>query len=62
MISPRNQIEIGGLLFPASLIVLRPYNIDIILGMDWLTAHNAKIDYAAKTVQLTLPSSQLINY
>ena len=62
MVSPRNQIEIGGLLFPASLMVLGPSNIDIILGMDWLTAHNAKIDCAAKTVQLTHPSGQLINY
>ncbi|XP_073353804.1 uncharacterized protein [Aegilops tauschii subsp. strangulata] len=62
MISPCNQIEIGGLLFLASLIVLGPSNIDIILGMEWLTAHNAKIDCAAKTVQLTHPSGQLINY
>ena len=62
MLCPRNQIEIGGLLFPASLIVLGPSNIDIILGMDWLTAHNAKIDCAAKIVQLTHPSGQLINY
>ena len=62
MVSPHNQIEIRGLLFPASLIVLGPSNIDIILGMDWLTAHNGKIDCAAKTVQLTHPSGQLINY
>ena len=62
MISPRNQIEIGGLLFSASLIVLGPSNIDIILGMDWLIAHNAMIDCAAKTGQLTHPSGQFINY
>jgi hypothetical protein len=42
--------------------VLGPSNIDIILGMDWLTAHNALIDYATKTVQLTHPSGQMINY
>ena len=62
MVSPHNQIKIGGLLFPAPLIVLGPSNIDIILGMDWLTTHNALIDYAAKTVQLTHPSDQMINY
>jgi len=62
MLCPRNQIEIGGLLFPASLIVLGPSNIDIILGMDWLTAHSAKIDCATKTVQLTHPSGQTVQY
>lgn len=62
MVSPHNQIEIGGLLFPACLIVLGPSNIDIILGMDWLTTHNAVIDCAAKTVQLTHPSGQMIKY
>ena len=30
--------------------------------MDWLTAHNALIECATKTVQLTHPSGQLINY
>src|SRR3990170_6202195 len=62
MVSPLNQIKIGGLLFPASLIVLGPSNIDIILGMDWLTAHKALIDCATKTVQLTHPSGQTIRY
>ena len=62
MVSPHNHIEIGGLLFLASLIMLGPSNIDIIIGMVWLTAHNAKIECAAKTVQLTHPSGQLINY
>ena len=62
MVSPHNQIEIGGLVFPASLIVLGPSNIDVILGMDWLTAHKALIDCAAKTVQLTHPSGQTILY
>jgi hypothetical protein len=62
MLSPHNQIEIGGLLFPASLTVLEPSNIDLILGMEWLAAHSALIDCAAKTVQLTHPSGQVINY
>ncbi|XP_073357970.1 uncharacterized protein [Aegilops tauschii subsp. strangulata] len=62
MLCPRNQIEIGGLLFPASLFVLGPSNIDIILGMEWLTAHNALIDCATKTVQLTHLSGQTAQY
>jgi hypothetical protein len=62
MISPHNHIEIGGLLFPASLFVLGPSDIDIILGMDWLKANKALIDCAAKTVQLTHPSGQTVRY
>ena len=62
MVIPRNQIEIGGLLFSASLMVLGPSNIDIILGMDWLTAQNALIDCATKMVQLTHPSGQTVQY
>ena len=62
MLCPRNQIEIGGLLFPTSLIVLGPSNIDIILGRDWLTTHSAKIDCATKTVHLTHPSGQAVQY
>ena len=56
MVSHNNQIKIEGLMFSASLIALGPSDIDIILGMDWLTAHNALIDCATKTVQLTHPS------
>ena len=56
MVSHNNVIEIGGLAFPASLITLGPSHNDVILGMDWLKAHNALINCAAKTVQLTHPS------
>ena len=55
-------IVIEGLVFLASPIVLKSSNIDLILGMDWLKAHNALIDCAAKTVQLTHSSGQTINY
>jgi hypothetical protein len=60
--SPNVPIEIEGLDFFASLIVLQPSNIDVILGMDWLKAHCALIDYAAKTVQLLHPSDQIVSY
>ena len=55
-------IEIEGLAFLASPIVLKSSNIDVILGMDWLKTHCALIDCAAKTVQLLHPSDQIINY
>ena len=53
MVSHNVPIVIEGLVFLASPIVLKSSNIDLILGMNWLKAHNALIDCAAKTVQLT---------
>ena len=62
MVSHGNKIVIGDLVFPVSLIALKTSNIDIILGMDWLRPHNALIDCANKTVQLTHPSGQIAHY
>src|SRR5215216_2337328 len=41
MVSHNVPIEIEGLEFYASPIILKSSNIDLILGMDWLKAHNA---------------------
>ena len=60
MVSPNTAITMGDLLFHASPIVLKSSNIDVILGMDWLEAHDAHIHCATKTVQLTHPSGQII--
>ena len=62
MVSHSTPIIIGGLVFHASLVALKSSNIDVILGMDWLEAHNAFIDCDAKKVQLTHPSGQTIKY
>ena len=59
-ISRGNKIQIGGHLFLASLILLGNSDIDVILGMDWLTANKAKIDCATKTVTLSHPSGQIV--
>src|SRR4051812_16260140 len=62
MMSPDTTIAIVGLLFPAPLIILKSSNIDVILGMDWLGAHDAHIHCATKTVQLTHPYGKKILY
>ena len=31
---------------------------DVILGMDWLAAYNAKFDYFAKNIEIELPSKE----
>src|SRR3954462_8634836 len=61
-VSHGNQISIEGLVFLASLIALRFSDIDVILGMDWLSRQNDVLDCKAKSVKLTLPSGQTINY
>ena len=59
-ISRGNEIQIGGHLFLASLILLGNSDIDVILGMDWLKANKAKSDCATKTVTLSHPSCQIV--
>src|SRR3954465_11001561 len=43
-VSHGNQIAIEGLVFLASLISLKSSDIDVILGMDWLSRQNAYLD------------------
>src|ERR1041385_1318841 len=61
-VSHGNQIAIEGLVFLASLIALKSSDIDVILGMDWLSRQNAVLDCKAKSVKLTHPSGQTIDY
>ena len=56
MVSHNVPVEIEGLEFLASPIVLKSCSIDLILGMDWLKAHTASIICATKTVHLLHPS------
>ena len=55
-------IAIEGLVFLTSLIALKSSDIDVILGMDWLSRQNAYLDCKAKSVKLTHPSGQIIDY
>src|SRR3954465_1744132 len=55
-------VEIEGLEFYASPIILKTSNIDLILGMDWLKAHTASIVCATKTVHLLHPSDEIVTY
>ena len=47
------RIEIGGLVFLATLVIVDSTNIDVTLGMDWLSTHRAMIDCAVKYVTFT---------
>jgi hypothetical protein len=45
-------ILLSGVVFLADLDVLPSHEIDVILGMDWLTQHNGIISCADKTILL----------
>src|SRR6187401_58385 len=60
-VSHGNEILVDRLVFLASLIALKSSDINIILGMDWMTTHYAKIDCYTRTVQLTHPSGKIVN-
>src|ERR1041385_4808295 len=61
-VSHGNRIAIEGLVFLASLIALKSSDIDVVLGMDWLSRQNAFFYCKAKSVRLTHPSVKTINY
>jgi hypothetical protein len=61
MVSHGNIIQIGYVLFPTSLIAHKSTDIDIILGMDWLTKYQVVIDCAARSITMTdLPGNTVL--
>src|SRR3954467_2883333 len=56
MIVPNTAVEIEGVVFHVSPIILKSSTIDLILGMDWLKVHNAALYCGTKSVQLFHPS------
>ncbi|KAA0050679.1 gag protease polyprotein [Cucumis melo var. makuwa] len=49
------QIEIAGHVIEVTLLVLDMHDFDVILGMDWLAANHASIDYSRKEVAFNPP-------
>ena len=52
----------GGENLKIELAVLDIQDFDIIIGMDFLSIHEAKIDCKNKTVSLLKPSGELITF
>jgi hypothetical protein len=46
-------INLSGVVFPKSFVVLNSCGIDVILGMDWLTKHRGTIAWAKRTITVT---------
>jgi hypothetical protein len=55
---PKVKLKIRGVDFVTNLIVLESKDIDVILGMDWLSKYKIHIDYAKKYVKLTTPEGK----
>ncbi|XP_072997189.1 uncharacterized protein [Typha latifolia] len=48
-------VEIGSQKLPVDLICLDMHDFDVILGMDWLSAHHAIVDCRIKRVTFSIP-------
>ena len=62
LVAPDVSIQMGDYKFLSSPVVLGDSDIDLILGMDWLSKHKAQLDCAARQIQLTHPSEDVIIY
>nr|CAE03619.3 OSJNBb0003B01.10 [Oryza sativa Japonica Group] len=60
--SPSVLIEIQRSPFLANLILLESKDLDVILGMDWLTKFKGVIDCASRTVTLTNEKGETVVY
>ena len=59
---PDVSIKMGDYKFLSSPIVLGDSDIDLILGMDWISKHKAQLDCAARQIHLTHSSEGVIIY
>ena len=59
---PDVSIKMGDYKFLSKPFVLGDSDIDLILGMDWLSKRKAQLDCAARKIQLTHSSEDVIIY
>jgi hypothetical protein len=50
-------IKFGSLIIKTTLLILGLDSVDIILGTDWLSRHQAVIDIAARAIEIHSPTS-----
>ena len=56
------EVHIGDETFLVDLVELEILEFDVILGMDWLSAHHAVLDCFNKVVTLSIPGKLVIRY
>jgi hypothetical protein len=59
---PKVNLKIRGVDFVTNLIVQESKGINIILGVDWLGKHKVLIDYAKKSIKLTTPDGEELEF
>jgi hypothetical protein len=59
---PQVNLKIMGVDFPFNLVVLKSWGIDVILGMDWLRKYDGVIQCREKSVHLTSPQGDKIEF
>jgi hypothetical protein len=59
---PKVNLKIRGVDFVTNLIVLELKGIDVIFGMDWLGKHKVLIDCAKKSIKLTTPNGEELEF
>nr|AAV32171.1 putative polyprotein [Oryza sativa Japonica Group] len=59
---PSATIEIEEVPFPSSLILLESKDLDVILGMDWLSRHRGVINCANRKVTLTSSNGETVSF
>jgi hypothetical protein len=59
---PQVNLKIRERDFQADLVILTSSGIDVILGMDWLSMHDGIILCAKKSVLLTTPQGDRIEF
>jgi hypothetical protein len=61
-VCPQVNLKIGEIDFQVDLVIITSSGIDVILGMDWLGKHDGIILCAKKSVLLTSPQGDRIEY
>jgi hypothetical protein len=61
-VCPQVNLKIGEIDFEADLVIITSSGIDVILRMDWLGKHDGIILCAKKSVLLTSPQGQRIEF
>jgi predicted aspartyl protease len=61
-VCPHVNLKIGEIDFQADLEIITSSGIDVILGMDWLGKHDGIILCAKKSMLLTSPQGQRIEF
>jgi hypothetical protein len=59
---PKVNLKIRRVDFVANLIVLESKDIDVILGMNWLSKHKVLINCAKRSVKLTIPEGRALEF